>query len=80
MLKTTLNIIDNIDISKFYKLVALIKNKRKGHKFKKFKILEKDHLVTFLEAAPDLTFLMIKVIYNSKYLYFIYKQVPINFI
>ncbi|XP_074112410.1 uncharacterized protein LOC141536069 isoform X2 [Cotesia typhae] len=62
MLKSTLNAIDNIDISKFYKLKDLVKNNAKGHKPKKSAVLTWDEVMAFINNAPDYTHLANKVV------------------
>lgn len=66
MLKTMLNVKNNIDISKFHKLTALLKRKNEGYKPKKAKTLTGDQVDKFLLEAPDNQFLMIKVSDCSK--------------
>lgn len=61
MLKSTLKYKNNVDISKFNKLIAFLKQKNKGYKPKKSKIFEREDLINFLLKAPDSKFLMIKV-------------------
>ncbi|KAK9695456.1 hypothetical protein QE152_g32564 [Popillia japonica] len=60
MLKRTLLIIQNFDISKFGKLINLMKNLSDGYKGKKFIILEADD-IKFLTQAPDDVYLFMKV-------------------
>ncbi|KAK9680519.1 hypothetical protein QE152_g39036 [Popillia japonica] len=62
MLKRTLLIIENFDISKFGKLINLMKNLSGGYKGKKSKILEADDIIKFLTQAPDDVYLFMKVI------------------
>jgi hypothetical protein len=61
MLKSTLSIKDDIDISKFSKLIMFIKRQKEGHIPKKSKVLEKEHIHKFINDAPNSNFLMIKV-------------------
>lgn len=61
MLKTTINIKHNIDISKFSKLLAFLKRKNDGHKPKKSKVLTGEDVEKFLVEAPDDKYLMMKV-------------------
>ncbi|KAK9703893.1 hypothetical protein QE152_g29025 [Popillia japonica] len=58
----TLLIIENFDISKFGKLINLMKNLSGGYKGKKSKILEADDIIKFLTQAPDDVYLFMKVI------------------
>lgn len=70
MLKSTLILEDNVDISKFAKLQSFLKRKSVGHKAKKSQVFTREQINTFLEDAPDETFLMIKVqsVYFSSFL------------
>ncbi|KAJ8974496.1 hypothetical protein NQ317_019454, partial [Molorchus minor] len=61
MVKSCLIIYDNIDISKFPKLVAFLKRTGDGYQAKKSKILTKSEIDRFLSSADDKEFLMIKV-------------------
>lgn len=60
MLRTTLNINDNIDISKFSKLIAFIKKQNVGYKPKKSLVFGKNDIDKFLAEAP-LEYLPLKV-------------------
>lgn len=62
MLKRTLLVNENCDISKFSKLTTLLKNLSGGYKAKKSKILESDDIIKFLREAPDDVYLLMKVI------------------
>jgi hypothetical protein len=62
MLKATLKVHRNIDISKYSKLIAFLKSKSRTYKPKKAKILESEHIKQFLKGAPDEKYLMVKVI------------------
>lgn len=62
MLKTTLKIKNDLDISGFHKLTAFLKEKSVGYKPKKSKTLSQDNVSKFLLEAPDREFLMMKVI------------------
>ncbi|KAJ8909977.1 hypothetical protein NQ315_013569 [Exocentrus adspersus] len=55
-------IYDNIDISKFPKLIAFLKRTGDGYQAKKSKILTKGEIDRFLSSADDKEFLMIKVV------------------
>jgi hypothetical protein len=61
VLKSCLKIHDNIDIFKYIKLIAFLKKETVGNIPKKSKILEDDHIKTFLAEAPDYSFLSLKV-------------------
>ncbi|KAJ8969359.1 hypothetical protein NQ317_000648, partial [Molorchus minor] len=60
MVKSCLIIYDNIDISKFPKLIAFLKRTGDGYQAKKSKILTKSEIDRFLSSADDKEFLMIK--------------------
>jgi hypothetical protein len=62
MLKATLKVHRNIDISKYSKLIVFLKSKSRTYKPKKAKILESEHIKQFLKEAPDEKYLMVKVI------------------
>lgn len=61
MLKSTLILKNNTDISKFNKLIMFIKRKKEGYIPKKSKALEKEHVQAFISDAPDNLFLVTKV-------------------
>lgn len=61
MLKATLIIEKNLNISKFGKLIAFIKRKAENQKPKKSKILNKQQIETFMLNAPNKSYLMTKV-------------------
>lgn len=61
MLRATLNLNHNIDISKFNKLIMFIKRHKEGYMPKKSKILEKEQIQKFIAEAPDSLYLMTKV-------------------
>ncbi|KAK5637852.1 hypothetical protein RI129_000150 [Pyrocoelia pectoralis] len=61
MLKSTLAVKDNIDISKFRKLRTFLKKQNVGYKAKKSKIFSRDQLNRFLRDAPNHAYLMWKV-------------------
>ncbi|KAJ8972440.1 hypothetical protein NQ317_016519 [Molorchus minor] len=61
MVKSCLIIYDNIDISKFPKLIAFFKRTGDGYQAKKSKILTKSEIDRFLSSADDKEFLTIKV-------------------
>lgn len=61
MLKSILNVKENIDIKKFSKLVPFIKNKNVGYRGKKSKVLSRDDINKFIQEADDETNLLYKV-------------------
>lgn len=61
MIKAELKIKENVDISKYHKLVAFLKRKSVGYRPKKSKILTREQIDRFLNEAPDTKYLMIKV-------------------
>lgn len=62
MLKSTLNVKENVDVRKFTKLIPYLKNKSVGYHPKKSKILTKEEIERFLKEAPNNRFLLEKVI------------------
>lgn len=62
MLKSTINIRHDIDISKYMKLKALLKRKSEGYKPKKSKTLNSNQISHFLQNAPDKKYLLTKVL------------------
>lgn len=60
MLRSTLQIKDNIDI-KFPKLVAFLKRKSAGYKAKKANTFSREDINKFIAEAPDETYLHMKV-------------------
>lgn len=73
MLKTTLKVYRNIDISKYSKLIAFLKSKCRTYKPKKAKILENKHITQFLKEAPDEKYLMMKVTLSCDFCLFAFK-------
>ena len=61
MLRSTLNINNNIEIEKYSKLRAFLKRKSHGFQAKKSKILNQQEIKSFLKDAPDQVYLDIKV-------------------
>lgn len=61
MVKACMIIYDNIDISRFPKLMAFLKRNNDGYQAKKSKVLTKEEIDRFLMIADDKDFLMIKV-------------------
>lgn len=62
MLKSTINIKNNIDISRYPKVIAFLKRKSVGYKPKKSRVLNKEQIDKFLSEAEDNIYLMTKVI------------------
>lgn len=62
MLKSTLNLNHNIDISSYSRLVSLLKRKCEGYTGKKSRILSSDEIKKFIREAPDQHHLLTKVI------------------
>lgn len=62
MLRKTLNAKDGIDISNFLNLKSIIKTNSKGYKPKKAFVLRWNQVMTFMNEAPDSTYLAMKVI------------------
>lgn len=61
MLKATLKTYNNIDLSTYKKLVALLKRKSSGYKAKKSKIFTAANVSQFCNEAPNAKFLGTKV-------------------
>lgn len=61
MLKSTLNVKENLDIRKFTKLVPYLKKLSVGHHPKKSKVLTREEIYQFIAEADDETYLMVKV-------------------
>lgn len=61
MLRTTLNINDNIDIRRFSRLVPYLKKKSVGYRPKKSQILTRPQIDRFMVEADDVDYLMMKV-------------------
>ncbi|KAB0801731.1 hypothetical protein PPYR_03917 [Photinus pyralis] len=62
MLRSMLNVRENIDISKFMKLQALLRRTSVGYEAKKSKILEYPEIERFINEAPNTEYLAAKVI------------------
>lgn len=63
MVKATLSVKNDVDISKYKKLTAFLKQKGRNHIPKKSKTLSQEDILKFLINAPDEVYLMMKVIY-----------------
>lgn len=61
MLRTMISTRNNIDISKFTNLIALLKRKSEGYKAKKSKVLLKNDFEKFLKEADESNHLLLKV-------------------
>lgn len=61
MLKTTIRLNRDVDISKYPRLTAFLKSKSRGYKPKKAMIFHEEELARFLNEAPDSQFLAVKV-------------------
>lgn len=61
MLRTTININNNVNIATYSKLIILLKRKSDGFKSKKSKVLTAKNINDFLENAPDSQYLLMKV-------------------
>ncbi|KAJ3655337.1 hypothetical protein Zmor_014471 [Zophobas morio] len=62
MLRATVSITENIDISKYSKLIAFIKRQTSGYKSKKSRTFEKEDFYKFLSEAPIEMYLCMKVV------------------
>lgn len=62
MLAKTIQLNDNVDISKHKKLLSFLKKENVGHQPKKSLVLQQEHLQKFLSEAPDLVYLFHKVV------------------
>ncbi|KAJ8974240.1 hypothetical protein NQ317_016736 [Molorchus minor] len=62
MLKSVFNIRENVDISKFPKLLAFLKRKNEGFKPKKSNVLTIEQVDQFLQEAPNDKYLVMKVL------------------
>lgn len=65
MLKSTIYLNENIDISSYKKLQAFLKRKNIGHRPKKSSVFTREDIVKFLVEAPDDIYLMKKVSQNG---------------
>lgn len=61
MIKATLSVKNNVDISKYSRLVVFLKRQNTGYQAKKSKILTKEQVHQFLIDAPEEKYLMVKV-------------------
>ncbi len=61
MLKATLNISEGVDISKYTQLIAMLKKMATGYVTKKVFIFEATEIQKFIDNAPDVLWLDVKV-------------------
>ncbi len=61
MLKNTLKIHDDVDISKYAKVMSFMKRYSEGYKSIKAKVFSEDEIRKFLFEAPDIQWLAVKV-------------------
>lgn len=61
MLKNTINLKHNVDMSKYPKLIAFLKRQAENYVPKKSSILTVENFNKFLTSAPDHIYLLIKV-------------------
>lgn len=61
MIKASLGVKNNVDISKYSRLLAFLKKQNVGYHPKKSRILTREQIDRFLKEAPDEKFLMVKV-------------------
>ncbi|RZC40514.1 hypothetical protein BDFB_005349 [Asbolus verrucosus] len=69
MLKLCLIVHNNVDISKFLKLIAFLKRATYHHKPKKSGVLDDTHIAKFLGEASNCSYLMTKVQKVNKYFF-----------
>jgi site-specific recombinase XerD len=62
MVKSTIQINENMDISQYKKVIAFLKRQNDTYQPKKSKVLTMDHVTKFLIEAADDTFLLMKVV------------------
>lgn len=68
MLRTTLNIYNNLNITAYAKLTDFLKSNSYGFKSRKSKILSSKQIDEFLKNAPDKEYLFMKVIFVVQFL------------
>lgn len=61
MLKATMNVKNDVDIGRYFKLRAFLKRKSEGYKAKKSRVFEKQDITKFILEAPDNDYLLAKV-------------------
>lgn len=62
MLKSTIQINENMDISQYKKLLAFLKRQNDTYEAKKSQVLTMENVTMFLKEAPDDKFLLMKVV------------------
>lgn len=62
MIKAVILVKENVDISRFPKLLAFLKRNSEGYKPKKSKVFTKSEINKFMLEAPDKDYLLMKVI------------------
>ncbi|KAJ3662029.1 hypothetical protein Zmor_006397 [Zophobas morio] len=62
MIKACLIAFENIDIGRFPKVKALLKQKSRGYRSKKSKVLDREEVLRFVIEAPDEVYLLVKMI------------------
>lgn len=75
MLRTTIYVKKNVDISKFSGVVAFLKKQSKGYRPKKSKIFTRQEVVRFMREAEDEKYLLMKVGRNMKSFFVTYRDV-----
>jgi hypothetical protein len=60
MLKSTLSLKENIDISNFFKLVAFLKRQNTNYTAQKASVFTQEEITKFLTKAPDACYINIK--------------------
>lgn len=61
MLKSTISLKENIDVSKYFKLISFLKRQNENYKAKKSLVFTNEEVKRFLNNAPDEIFLPAKV-------------------
>lgn len=69
MLKKTLSVNNDVDITYFSKLKSLIKTNAKGYKPRKAFVLKWEQILQFMNTAPDYDYLEKKVIITDTLLH-----------
>lgn len=62
MLRSTLQLLDNVDISKYSKLISFLKRKNEGYVPKQSMVLTNEDVKKFINAASDYEYLHLKAI------------------
>ena len=70
MLRKTLHAKNNININNFLNLKSIIKSNAKGYKPKKSLVLKWEQIVQFMNEAPDIIYLAMKVIIFYIFIFF----------